>query len=134
MTIEQSHQKRWIHWSNCSDILKVLDCLIIRMGAVYVKLDVGVEILWKLIETMLNAVVCCLQGGSNHFFFHFENFEIFNFSMWRCQFDKLKCLTVVGFVGDFVTFNVSFGYWWKASSTVEVTFCWSNMMLDEKTK
>ena len=38
----------------------------------------------------------------------------------------------MGFLGDFVTFNVSFGYWRKASSTVEVTFCWSNMMLDEK--
>ena len=77
-----------INWSNCSVVLKVLHCLIIRMGAVYVKLDVGVEILWKLIETMLNAVVCCLQGGSNHFF-HFENFEILNFLKWRCQFDKL---------------------------------------------
>lgn len=87
MTIEQSHQKRWIHWSNCSDeTLKVLHCLIIRMGAVYVKLDVGVEILWKLIETMFAAVVCCLQGGSNHFY-HFENFEILDF--FKCEDAKL---------------------------------------------
>ena len=81
-----------INRPNHTVVLKIFTVWSLEWERFTLNLVLGVEILWKLIETMFDAVVCCLQGESNHFF-HFENFHSENgwfetFFRWNRNFWK----------------------------------------------
>ena len=51
------------------------------------------------------AVVCCLQGGSNQCFFHFEKFSFYDFKSEKLPNQKVKQMW------DFECYLVTFNVW-----------------------